>query len=73
MRLTRLVVRAYPNYVDPRLPTPEWQELYYGTKYAARFLWIGPSSELTLSSFDRLQQIKTELDPDNVFRWPQSM
>ncbi|EPT01474.1 hypothetical protein FOMPIDRAFT_90148 [Fomitopsis schrenkii] len=46
---------AYPNYVDPRLPTPEWQELYYGT------------------NFDRLQQIKTELDPDNVFRWPQSI
>lgn len=29
--------------------------------------------ELIASSFDRLQQIKTELDPDNVFRWPQSM
>ncbi|EPT01476.1 hypothetical protein FOMPIDRAFT_90150 [Fomitopsis schrenkii] len=46
---------SYPNYADPRLPTPEWQELYYGT------------------NLDRLQQIKTELDPGNVFRWPQSI
>ena len=26
-----------------------------------------------LYSFERLRDIKTELDPYNVFRWPQSM
>ncbi|EPS97931.1 hypothetical protein FOMPIDRAFT_55287 [Fomitopsis schrenkii] len=46
---------AYPNYVDPRLPPPEWHALYYG------------------SNLERLEQIKTEVDPQNVFRWPQSM
>ena len=63
----------YPNYVDARLPTPEWQWLYYGTKYVAFLLYGGAFVALTVSSFDRLQEIKTDLDPNNVFRWPQSM
>ncbi|KAI0728987.1 berberine and berberine like-domain-containing protein, partial [Fomitopsis betulina] len=46
---------AYPNYVDPRLPPPEWHALYYG------------------SNLERLERIKTDVDPQNVFRWPQSM
>ena len=63
----------YPNYVDARLPTPEWQWLYYGTKYVVPLSYGGTFVALTVSSFDRLQDIKTDLDPNNVFRWPQSM
>lgn len=72
MGLIWIIVRMYPNYVDARLPTPEWHWLYYGTKYVP-FPCGGASAGLTVSSFDRLQHIKTELDPNNVFRWPQSM
>lgn len=41
-RLISENTRAYPNYVDPRLPPPEWHALYYGSKYVTSLVTFLP-------------------------------